>query len=133
MILISFVCLQKICNFAKLRGCGSKIEPATPTWSSKFKRAWQAYFLSHILLTLEKYVFFIDLQMMLVPFFDSFNPKFAIFEKPILLIHSRPQHGIFCLILPFCGLDLHFKIGFSKILKSDKFNQKKLLITFIKL
>ena len=30
-ILISFEDLEKISNFAKIHGCGSKIEPATPT------------------------------------------------------------------------------------------------------
>ena len=44
--------------------------PATPIWSLNFKRAWQAQCLSHTYEILEKYVFFIDLWMILVPFFE---------------------------------------------------------------
>ena len=69
MILISFEDLQKIHNFSKLQGCGSKIGSATPIWISKFKRAWQTQFLSYNLETLEKWVFFEDVQMILVSFF----------------------------------------------------------------
>ena len=75
MPLISFEYLQKISNFAKFHGCDSKIEPATPTSILNFKWAWQAQFLSHTHETLEKYVFYIDLEMILVPFFDIPNQK----------------------------------------------------------
>ena len=54
---------------------------------------WQAQFLSHGLATLKKYVFFIDNQMLLLPFFEIPNPKSVILEKPILSVHFRPQHG----------------------------------------
>ena len=43
--------------------------PATPIWSLNFKRAWQAQSLSHTSETLEKYVSYIDL-LILVPFFE---------------------------------------------------------------
>ena len=69
MILISFEHLQKILIFPKFQGCNSKIVPATPFWILKFKWAWQTQFLSHNLVTLKNYVFFKDLQMILVPFF----------------------------------------------------------------
>ena len=36
---------------------------------------WQAQFLSHTHETLETYVFYIDLEMILVPFFDIPNQK----------------------------------------------------------
>ena len=42
MVLISFKGPYKIGIFLKFQRCGSKIEPATPFWSLKFKRAWQA-------------------------------------------------------------------------------------------
>ena len=42
MVLISFKGPYKIGIFPKFKRCGSKIEPATPFWSLKFKRAWQA-------------------------------------------------------------------------------------------
>ena len=35
-----------------------------------FKWAWQAYLMSYTLMILEKCVFFKDLQMILLPFFD---------------------------------------------------------------
>ena len=78
MTLILFVCLQKICNFAKLGGCGSKIKPATPISILNFNGAWQAQFLNHTHVTLENYVFFIDLQMMLPAFFGIPNRKSVI-------------------------------------------------------
>ena len=78
MTLILFVCLQKICNFAKLGGCGSKIEPATPILILNFNGAWQAYFLNHTHITLGNYVFFIDIQMILLAFFDIPNQKSVI-------------------------------------------------------
>ena len=55
--------------FPKFQGCSSIIVPATPFWILKFKWAWQTQFLSHNLVTLKNYVFFKDLQMILVPFF----------------------------------------------------------------
>ena len=61
--------LHKIHIFPKFHRCGSKIVPATPFWNLNFKWAWQAQFLSHTYETLEKYVFYIDLEMILVPFF----------------------------------------------------------------
>ena len=70
MILITFEFLEKAHNFPKLQGCGSKIEPAMPLWMSEFKRAWHAQFLSHTYETLEKYVFFKGLYMVLLPFFE---------------------------------------------------------------
>ena len=70
MVLISFQDLCKIDIFLKFHRCGSKIEPATPFWNLNFKWAWQAQFLSHTYETLEKYLFYIDLSMILVPFFE---------------------------------------------------------------
>ena len=80
-----------------------------------FKWVWQTQFLSHTSQILKNYVFFIDVQMILLSFFDNPNLKFAIQEKPLLLAHFRPQPGNFCLILPGCGLNLKQKISFSKI------------------
>ena len=71
MVLISFQDLYKIHIFPKFHGCGSKIVPATPFWNLNFKWAWQAQFLSHTYETLEKYVFYINLEMILVPFFKT--------------------------------------------------------------
>ena len=78
MTLTLFVCLQKMCNFAKLEGYSSIMVPARPILISNFNRAWQAQFLNHTHEILEKYVFFIDLQMILVPFFDIPNQKTVI-------------------------------------------------------
>ena len=96
MVLISFVCHQKVCNFAKLRGCGLKIEPATPIPSLKLKWMWQAQFLSYTLVTLQNYVFFKDVEIMLVPFFgfstgfrlrkNSLQSAVHIFSSPCIVI-----------------------------------------------
>ena len=89
--------------------------PATPFSILNFKWVWQAQFLGHTPQILKNCVFFIDVQMILVPFFDIPNQESAILEKPILRAHSRPQPGNFKQFLPCCGLDLKPKIGFSKI------------------
>ena len=44
--------------------------PAMAIWSLNFKKAWQAQSLSHTYETLEKYVCFIDLEMILISFFE---------------------------------------------------------------
>ena len=48
------------------------------------KCAWRAQFLSHNPATLKSYVFLIDLQMILLSFFDILNQKSTKQEKPIL-------------------------------------------------
>ena len=85
-----------------------------------FRWAWQAQFLSYISQILKKYAFLIDVQMILLPFFDIPNPKSVILEKPILPVNSRPQPGNFRQFLPCCGLDLKPKIGFSKITQKQQ-------------
>ena len=115
MVLISFQDLCKMDIFAKFHRCGSKIEPATPTWSSKFKRAWQAYFLSHILLTLEKYVFCIDLEMILVLFFDIPNHKPVIWKRLNFLLYDRPPLVWFHQNYTKGGLSGSRKIGLFQI------------------
>ena len=87
MVVITFVCLQKINNFPKFGGCGSKIEPATPIWNSKLDWAWQAQFLSHIHEFLQNYLFFKDLQMILVSFFEIFDGFWSTKKLPSLLLH----------------------------------------------
>ena len=95
MVLISFKDLYKIHIFPKFHGCGSKIVPATPFWNLNFKWAWQAQFLSHTYETLEKYVFYIDLWMILVPFFDISNQKSVISKRLIFLLPNRPPEVYF--------------------------------------
>ena len=100
MILISFEDLQKIHNFSKLQGCGSKIGSATPIWISKFKRAWQAQFLSYNLETLEKWVFFEDVQMILVSFFHistGFQLRKNAFKSSVHILR-RPWVTILVLV-----------------------------------
>ena len=50
----------------------SKIDRLMTNYISKLKWAWQAQFLSHILVILKTSVFFEDKQMILVSFFDIF-------------------------------------------------------------
>ena len=90
MVLISFEDLYKIHIFPKFHRCGSKIVPATPFWNSNFKWAWQAQFLSHTYETSEKHVFYIDLQMMLVPFFDIPYQKLVIWKRTNFWLLDRP-------------------------------------------
>ena len=65
-------------NFLNFQGHGSKIEFATPFASLSFeisKWAWQAQFLSHTSVTFKDYVFFTDVQMILLLYFDISNQK----------------------------------------------------------
>ena len=92
MILISFEHLQKILIFPKFQGCNSKIVPAMPFWILKFKWAWQTQFLSHNLVTLKNYVFFKDLQMILVPFFHiptGFQLRKNGFQSSVHILRRR--------------------------------------------
>ena len=77
-------------HFQKFQDWSSKIVPAMPFWILKFKRAWQAQFLSHILVTLKKCVFFIGVQMILVSFFDISDQKSVISKKLIFLFNVIP-------------------------------------------
>ncbi len=91
MILIPFEHPKKILNLQKFQGYSSKIEPAMPFLILKFKRAWQAQFLCHNLETLENKVFLIDLQMMLLSFFNIPYQKSVICEKLIFSFCSTPN------------------------------------------
>ena len=95
MVLISFVKLYEIHIFPKVEGSSSKMNGFLSLYSSDFRGAWQAQFLSHNLVTFKKYVFSIVDQMILISFFHIPNPNPVILEKPILAVYSRPQHGIF--------------------------------------
>ena len=86
--------------------------PATPFWILKFKRAWQAQFLSHNLVTLKNCVFFIGVQMILIPFFDTSNQKSVINKKPIFFPTQYPQIGI---NYTYLGMILNKKISFLEI------------------
>ena len=99
-------------NFSKLQGCGSKIGSATPIWISKFKRAWQTQFLSHNLETLEKWVFFEDIQMILVSFFhipigfqlrkNAFKSSVHILRRPWLIMQDTYKNIVFIKFLKKC-------------------------------
>ena len=130
MVLISFQDLYKIHIFPKFQRCGSKIEPATPIWSLNFKRAWQAQFLSHTHETVEKYVFYmelrmillpffkingIDLEMILVPFFDIPNQKPVIWKRLNFLLYDRPPLVWFHQNYTKGGLSGSRKIGLFQI------------------
>ena len=65
----------------KPQGCGFKIEPATPIWSSKLKWAWKAQFFSYALQIFKKYVFFEDVQMMLLWLFE-FSDSLKVAKNP---------------------------------------------------
>ena len=81
MIQIALEHLFYIHIFLKLRGCGFKIEPATPIWSSKLKWAWKAQFFSYALQIFRKYVFFEDVQMMLLWLFE-FSDSLKVAKNP---------------------------------------------------
>ena len=115
MVLISFQDLYKIHISPKFHRCGSKIEPATPIWSLKFKRAWQAWFLSNTDETLEKYAFYIDLEMILVPFFDIPNQKPVIWKRLNFLLYDRPPLVWFHQNYTKGGLSGSRKIGLFQI------------------
>ena len=86
--------------------------PATPFWILKFKGAWQAQFLSHNLVTLEKWAFLKDVQMILIPFFDISNQKSVINKKTDFFPTQYPQIGI---NYTYLGMILNKKISFLEI------------------
>ena len=65
----------------------SKIDRVAAIYTSKFKWAWQAQFLSHIHEFLQNYLFFKDLQMILVSFFEIFDGFWSTKKLPSLLLH----------------------------------------------
>ena len=69
--------------------------PATPFSILNFKWVWQTQFLSHTSQILKNYVFFIDVQMVLLSFFDNPNQKYLNQEKPILSVESVLPAGQF--------------------------------------
>ena len=103
-----------ISNFAKIHGCGSKIEPATLTLILNFKWAWQTRYLSHAYQTLENYSFYVDEQMILLSFLSITNQKLAYLEKPIFSLNSRPLTVEFEGFSTVSGLEQREKFGFSK-------------------
>ena len=115
MVLISFQNLCKIDIFPKFQRCGSKIEPATPFWNLNFKWTWQAKFLSHTYETLEIYVLYIDLEMILVSFFDIPNQKSVIWKRLNFLLHNRPPLVWFHQNYTKGGLSGSRKIGLFQI------------------
>ena len=68
MVLISFDYHQKIHNFSKFGGCGSKIEPATPISILNFKGVRQGQIWSHNPQILKTCVFFKDKEMVVISF-----------------------------------------------------------------
>ena len=115
MVLISFQDLYKIHIFPKFHRCGSKIVLDMPFWSLNFKRAWQAQFLSHTSEILDKYLFYIDLEMILVPLFDIPNQKSVIWKRLNFLLHDRPPLVWFHQNYTKGGLSGSRKIGLFQI------------------
>ena len=79
-----------------------------------FEWAWQAQFLSYTHKTLENYSFFIDEQMILLPFLYISYQKLANLEKPIFSLCSRPLTVENLSNSTVSGLELREIIGFSK-------------------
>ena len=69
--------LVSLFNISKMHGTEVNCRQAAKK-SSKLKRVWQAQFLSYTLATLRKIVFFKDVQLILVSFFDIFNNSLTI-------------------------------------------------------
>ena len=115
MVLISFQDLYEIHIFSKFHRWCSNFVPATPIWSLDFKKAWQAQFLSHIYETLEKCVFYTDLQMILVPFFNIPKQKSVIWKRLNFLLHDRPPEVWFHQNYTSGGLSGSRKIGLFQI------------------
>ena len=79
-----------------------------------FEWAWLAQFLSYTHKTLEKYSFFIDEQMILLPFLYISYQKLANLEKPIFSLCSRPLTVENPSNSTVSGLELREKISLSK-------------------
>ena len=83
----------RIYIFPKLQVLSWKIKLTTPNSILNFKWAWQAQFLSYIPQILKKYVFFIDVQMILLSFFDIPYQKSVIWKRAIFIFNSRPSYA----------------------------------------
>ena len=71
--------------------------------------------MSHTDETLEKYVFYIDLEMILVPFFDIPNQKPVIWKRLNFLLYDRPPLVWFHQNYTKGGLSGSRKIGLFQI------------------
>ena len=87
---------------------------AMPISIFNFDWAWQAQFLSYTQKNLENYSFFIDEQMILLPFPYISNQKLENLEKPIFSLNSRPLTVELEKFSTVSGLELRKKICFSK-------------------
>ena len=58
-----------------------KIRPVAPFSILSLKWAWRAQFLSHTPATLNSYLFFKDVQMILLSFVDNLNQKYIGFQS----------------------------------------------------
>ena len=126
MVLISFEQLQKIHIFWKFGGCSSKTKPATPISILCYQRAWQTFSMSYTLQIFKNDSFFIDEQMILLPFFNILNQKLAICERPISSFYTRLHVVSFGPFWTTCSLEWNNNNGLSqsanirsRILKND--------------
>ena len=83
----------KIHIFPNLQVRSWKIKLATPISIFNFKWPWQAQFSSYIPQILKKYVFFIDVQMILLLFFDIPYQKSVIWKRATFIFNSRPTYA----------------------------------------
>ena len=86
--------------------------PATPFWILKFKRVWQAQFLSHNLVTLEKWAFFKRCSNDINTIFWYLQPKIWNQQKTDFFLTQYPQIGI---NYTYLGMTLNKKISFLEI------------------
>ena len=61
----------------------------------------------HTLLILKKYVLIINVQMILLSYFDIPNQKFINWKRPIFLVHDRPPYVTFYVGRPILRLENH--------------------------
>ena len=98
-----------------------------------FKWAWQAQFLSHTPVTLKFTVFFIDVQMILVSFFEILNQKSVNQEKPISFYQLRTRVAVFFFtkkVLIICTQQVQAKSS-QVIYQKNYPNQSKAIFQYL--
>ena len=92
---------------------GVKMGSKLVQMASNTSKGLKSQFSSQTLVTLKFYVFFIDVQMILVSFFDIPNQKSVNQEKPILTFQFRLHVVQIGPKWTSCSLSSKNKIGFS--------------------
>ena len=85
-----------LCQIQSPTSVGSFLLFRTTISILSYQRAWQTFKRSHTFQIFKNDSFFIDEQMILLPFFDNSNQKSKILEKPNFFLRFTPPDERFC-------------------------------------